>query len=125
MKIIKDPIHKSYELTYLVSAGFTESEVNQIKDKVNELVKRHKGEIQSTDDWGKKDLAYVLKRGGKKHDQAIFVHQVIDFETTQVNGFEKDVRLVDEIIRHLLVVASDDSALVEEPKTTQTEEEAK
>lgn len=122
MKIIKDPIHKSYELTFLVSAGFTESEISQIKDRINDLVKRHKGEVVSTDDWGKKDLAYTIRKGGKKYDQAVFVHQVIEFETSQVQGFEKDIQLVDEIIRHLLVVASEAAEAVES-KSTQTEEE--
>jgi small subunit ribosomal protein S6 len=105
MKLIADKTVKTYEFTYLLPEFLTSAEVTKATEEVEKLVKKHKGKIVSTEDWGKKNLAYKVVNGGKKHVEALFTHVIIEFTPKHVQKFEKDVYLNETIIRHLLVVA--------------------
>lgn len=95
---------RTYELTYLVPATLTDAEVSKIKDSVAALVKKHKGEVTSTEEWGKRKLAYRIKQSGAVHTEAHYVHLVLAFPTAAIGAFEKDVYLTSTILRHLLVL---------------------
>lgn len=105
MKLVAATKTKLYELTYLVTGSLTDSEVKQVQTVIQDLVKKHKGTIKSEEVWGKKSLAYAIRQTGTNHTDAIFLHLVVEFDTTQVNPFEKDVYLEDQVLRHLLVEA--------------------
>lgn len=107
MKIIKDPSIRSYELTYLVPTTFSESELAQTREKVTKLVTRHKGKVLETQDMGKKPLAYVIRTGGKAYREAYYTFLKLQFESTVAPAFERDVYLVDNIIRQLMILAED------------------
>jgi small subunit ribosomal protein S6 len=103
MKIIADPQSRQYEVTYLIPASFSDAERKAVDDSVAALVKKHKGEVESSKDWGRKKLAYVINHLGKKYDEAHYTHQVVVFEPKNVPPFEKDMYLEERIIRHLVV----------------------
>jgi small subunit ribosomal protein S6 len=98
---------RSYELTYLVPATLTDADITKIKESVATLVKKHQGEIVTTDEWGKRRLAYRIKHGGAVHADAHYVHLVISFPTDKVALFEKDIYLMTTLLRHLLVVGEE------------------
>jgi len=114
MKLVTATKTKLYELTYLVPGSVTDSELTKVQEIVQKLVKKHKGTVKSEDVWGKKSLAYVIKRAGAKHNEASYVHLVLEFDTTKVSSFEKDVYLEDQVIRHLLVEAEADQPAEEQ-----------
>ena len=58
MKLITDKVVRKYEFTYLLPEFFTSAEVEKAQKEIEELVKKHKGKVISTADWGKKALAY-------------------------------------------------------------------
>jgi len=105
IKIVKDNQKRDYELTYLLPAYFTSAELNKHKAVVEELVKKHKGEIKNTEDWGKKTLAYRIKKAGKSHSEAVYIHLVLTFLPEKVQKFAREVQLLDDLLRHLLVVS--------------------
>ncbi|MDH5532905.1 MAG: 30S ribosomal protein S6 [Candidatus Pacebacteria bacterium] len=105
MKLIADNTVKTYEFTYLLPEFLTTAEVAKATEEVEKLVKKHKGKIVSTEDWGKKNLSYKVVKGGKKHADALFTHMILEFEPKNVQNFEKGVYLNEGILRHLLVVA--------------------
>ena len=45
MKLVSETKTNAYELTYLVSAGFTDSELKKVQEEVLALVKKFKGEV--------------------------------------------------------------------------------
>jgi small subunit ribosomal protein S6 len=117
MKLIADKSAKKYEFTYLLPEFYTTAEVAKTVSEIEDLVKKHKGTIVSTEDWGKKDLAYKIKKDGKTHAQALYTHMIIELEAKSTPQFEKDVYLNERIVRHLLVVAEKESkALQSEDK---------
>jgi ribosomal protein S6 len=106
MKIIKDPRVRKYELTYLVPAGLTSDEVKKINETIVELVKKAKGKLLNTTDWGKKELAYTIKHEGKRQNEAIYTHLELELDSTQTPKLETDLRIQPQVMRSLLVVAS-------------------
>lgn len=108
MKILAVEKKKDYEFTYLIPGVYTNSEVKKAKDAVLDAIKKNGGEVVSEEDWGKKRLAYVIKKAGKKHEEAFYTHMIITFPSENVQKFEKEIYLNQTIIRHLLVVATDE-----------------
>lgn len=105
MHIPQDKRVRQYELTYLVPASLTSDEAASVKTAVEKLVKKHKGSVISQEEWGKRNLAYTIQVGGKRHTEAVYTHVVLEFDTAHTVAFEKDIYLNQSIIRHLLVVA--------------------
>ncbi len=106
MKIPKEVIKRKYELTYLLPAGYSQAEQEEVAAEIEAQVKKHKGQVMSSEVWGKKALAYRIKAHKKFHFEAVYVHSVLEFPSSQVQSFEKIVGLEPKLIRHLLVVAS-------------------
>lgn len=104
MKIPQDKRIRTYELTYLIPAGLSSDESKAVVDQVEKLIKKYKGKIVQTEDWGKKNLAYTIQRAGKKYLEAEYKHLQIELETNQVQSFNRDVQLNQNILRHLLVI---------------------
>lgn len=107
MQIPADKRIKRYELTYLIPANLTGEETKQIESSIEALVKKNKGSVISQEEWGKKGLAYQITHTGKKYTEAVYKHWVVEFETTSAFTFEKEFRLIQAVIRHLFVVATE------------------
>lgn len=104
IKLIADKAAKKYEFTYLLPEFYTSAEVAKAATEIEELVKKNKGKVLSTTDWGKKPLAYKIRKGSKSHADALFTHLVIEMEAKNVQKFEKEIYLNEKVLRHLLVV---------------------
>ena len=111
MKLVTTAKTNAYELTYLVPGSMTDSELKTVQETVQGLVKKHKGSLTSEESWGKKPLSYAIRKAGKTHTEASYIHLVLEFPTDQASLFERDVHLDNDLIRHLFVEA----VKVEEP----------
>lgn len=109
MKISKDSRTRVYELTYLVPASLTADEIKQAITGVVEAISKYKGKILSSEDWGKRELSYGIKSQGKMQQEAIYTHLTIELDASVTQAFEKDIYLMPEVMRHLLVVAEETS----------------
>lgn len=103
MAKIADP--RSYELTYLLPVGFTDTELNKLKAGIQALIEKHQGKVTATEEWGKNKLAYAIKHGGKMHAEAVYVHTVFTGDPGRVQALDRDMFLQPQVIRHLLVLA--------------------
>lgn len=90
---------KKYELVYIIDPEM-ENETSKITEKVRSFVTKRGGEILKEDILGKKKLAYKIK----KHDFAIYTILTFQVEPKNVMQIDKDLRLQEEIIRHLIVI---------------------
>jgi small subunit ribosomal protein S6 len=104
MSVKKEAVMREYELTYLIGAGYTAAEMNSIQDEVVTLVGKSEGEIVETQDWGKKVLAYAIKKDGKTYTEAVYIHLVLKLPTELAQSFGRSVELKRQILRSLLVV---------------------
>lgn len=90
---------RKYELTYIIHPDL-ENTVEKVTEKVTGFIKKKDGVIISEDNWGKRKLAYPIK----KSDLGIYVAVVFEAEANDVRDIEKNIILSEEIIRHLLVL---------------------
>jgi len=111
MKLVADKRVRLYEVTYLVSASLTETEIAAAKEQVATLIKKHKGEVKETADWGKLPTAYAVVSNGSAHHEAVYTHLTVEMPAKNVQSLEKDMLLNEQVIRHLVVVADDQGDL--------------
>ncbi len=96
-------MHKLYELTVLLSGSSTADDVKATEMALGKLVASHKGKIEKEESWGKKFLAYTIK----KQKDAFYLFWEVSLPTSQAQAFERDVRLMDHVIRSLFVIKED------------------
>jgi len=114
-----------YETLYLVSPDLQDEDYRQVVDKFTNLVERHKGQLIRIDEWGKKTLAYQVK----KFDQSYYVLLRYCGEPGIIDEITRDLRLDDRILKFQTVKLSDDAdpeelrRQVEEQKAAPGEEE--
>lgn len=89
-----------YELLYLVSNKFTEDEVKPIVEKVNSAISNSGGVITLSEDMGKKKLAYPIK--GFRYGY----YNLVEFDMQGINlmNFDHALRMMNEILRHQIVI---------------------
>ena len=88
-----------YELAVVVSAKIEDEERTAVVDKCKALIERFGGTITEVDDWGKKRLAYEVQ----KMKEAFYYFIRFDAETTAPAEIESRVRIMDNVIRFLVV----------------------
>jgi len=54
-----------YETLYLINPNLAEEDYKVVVSKFNDLVEKNKGVVIKVDEWGKKTLAYEVKKFGK------------------------------------------------------------
>ncbi len=113
-------VTRQYALTYLLAGAMTQHQADESKVKVEAILSKHKAKVLKTDEWGKKPLAYIIAHDGKKHKEAYYYHLIFSLESLTAPVLERDVYLMPEIIRHLMVVDTTDTK-AEAPLSTKVE----
>ena len=88
-----------YELAVVVSANIEDEERAAVVDKCKTLIERFGGTITEVDDWGKKRLAYEVQ----KMKEAFYYFIRFDAESTVPAEIESRVRIMDNVVRYLIV----------------------
>lgn len=88
-----------YELTIVLPGEASAAKQKSAKELIGKLVNAFKGKIADTNEWGKIDLAYPIK----KQRTGIFFHFNLELEPESVKQVADKLRLENEFIRHLLV----------------------
>ncbi len=104
MKIPVEKRVRVYELTYLISPDFSKEKIEEIKDKVTKMIEKANGKVSEVEEWGKKELAYTIKKAGNKFEVANFFHFVFETEANQIATLRNELDIEEELIRYLLVV---------------------
>ena len=89
---------RNYELVVLLHPDL-EIDADSTITKVEKLVTDAGGKVIKRDNWGKKRLAYRIK----KHDFAVYVYFKVQLEPAAVQPLENILGITEEVIRHLLV----------------------
>ena len=88
-----------YELAVIVNAKIEDDARTAAVDKCKALIERFGGQITNVDEWGKKKLAYEIE----KMNEGFYYFIQFDAEPTAPADIEKRVRIVDGVIRYLIV----------------------
>ena len=88
-----------YELCVVVSAKLEDDARAETVERVKELVTRFGGAISDVDEWGKKRLAYEIR---KMHEGFYyFIH--FEAEPEVPAEIEGRIRIMDDVLRYLCV----------------------
>ena len=90
-----------YELLYIIPAPFTEKDVDGIVKKVNQLIKKFKGEIVKEQNLGNKKLAYPIKQIYK----GFYILIKFTMDPSKIKELDKELKLLQEVLRHMITVA--------------------
>ncbi len=124
MKIPPKKVVRRYELTYIVPGNRTSVQVAAANTAVKALAEKGKISVIKEEDWGKKELAYAIRHQGENHREGYYHHLVIEADPAKIASFERNLQLNNDVMRHLLVIASEDEEETSEPEATETEETA-
>ncbi len=93
---------KEYELTVLIHPGL-EMDLDAPLTKVRNIIKNAGGEIIREDNWGKKRLAYAIKR----EDFAVYVYMDVKLPADAPLKISNTLNITDEVLRYLLVTVDE------------------
>lgn len=87
----------TYEIAVLYHPDL-EIDLEKATSKVEKIITDNKGTITKTDNWGKRKLAYPIK----KQDFAIYVFYTVEIPADNVQKVEQIFNITDEVVRFLI-----------------------
>lgn len=87
-----------YEIAVLYHPDL-EVDLSKAEEKVTKIITGNGGKIAKTDNWGKRKLAYQIK----KQEYAMYVFYTVDMPAEGVKKVESTLNITDEVIRYLIV----------------------
>lgn len=109
---------KQYELVVLLHPDL-EIDVDTPISKIEKLIDGVDGKITKRDNWGKKRLAYPVK----KNQFGIYVYFEVDLKPEAVRQLEASLLITEEVIRFLLVKRVETPAVSSEKPSKSDKEE--
>ena len=104
---------RQYELVYILPPDTTEQQVTDLHGQVEAVVSRMHGQIATTENWGRKRLAYEI--GHNK--EGVYVLQVINGSGELMKELDRRLRVMDQVIRHLVVRVDQEKNVVERTRS--------
>lgn len=92
---------REYELTYIVRPDIEDEAVANIAARVEQVITSNGGRVLKTDMWGKRRLAYPLRR----YTEGYYIFLRTELTDQAIREVERSIKLSEDILRHLLVRA--------------------
>jgi small subunit ribosomal protein S6 len=87
---------REYEVVYVLAPNADNTEAERINAKVNEVVSNFGGKLVKLDNWGRRKLAYPIKR----NTRGIFVYAKYIAKPGVVAEIERNLRIADSVLRY-------------------------
>jgi len=89
---------RKYEIVFIIRP-LEEEATNAVIEKFEKLIAANGGKIEKEDRWGKKRLAYEIK----KEIEGFYVIFYVSCESACVDECDRVMKISDEIIKHMIV----------------------
>lgn len=112
---------KRYETIYIANPNLEDDALKEVVAKFSDIIEKKRGSIVKIDDWGKRKLAYEVKRFDKGH------YVLLDFcgFPEALTELERNLKLDDRILKYMTVKIDDDFEPADIPVEKQkTEDES-
>ena len=111
---------RQYELVYLLPPDSTEQQVTELHQQVEAVVLRMNGQIEKTENWGRRKLAYEIAH----NKEAVYVLEVINGSGELMKELDRRLKVMDQVLRHMVVRVDEEKKVVDRTRTKrQTESE--
>jgi len=88
-----------YESVLVFRQDLTDAQVKERAKKFTDIIKELGGEVKTTEFWGLKNLAYIIRKNKKAH----YVLLNIELPGDQLSEYERRLRIDEDVIRFLNV----------------------
>ncbi|MCX7973055.1 MAG: 30S ribosomal protein S6 [Candidatus Aminicenantes bacterium] len=109
---------RHYETGVIIAPNLSEEEIDQQIRQMTELIAAMKGNLRREERWGKRKLAYPIK----KFNDGYYLFLDYEAEPAVPAELERRFRQSDQILRYLTVRKGVTSTLKRKKKTKETEE---
>ena len=110
-------MNRKYELVYVVSPDASDDQVTALHTQVEETVTRLGGQLEKTENWGRRKLAYEIGR----HKEGTYVLEVINGSGELMKELDRRLKVLDYVLRHLVVRVDEHEAVVDRTRSKRTE----
>ena len=90
---------RKYELTLVLDAQLEQDKMDEIAQYVEKFIKDSKGKITKVDHWGKRRLAYEIRRKQYGH----YVYILFESDGSELKEIERNLTLNESVLRFLTV----------------------
>jgi len=94
---------RTYESIVVFHPEATDEARREVQDKIQSVVEKFGGEIQSKDDWGKRKLAYAVK----KHRYGVMNRIQLKADPKVVSDLDLVFRHAESVLRYATAVISE------------------
>lgn len=109
-----------YETLYIINPNLAEEDYRAVVAKFTDAVEKNKGVVTKVDEWGKKTLAYDIK----KFDKGFYVLLQYCGEAGLTAELKRELGLDDRVLKYQTIKLSDDAdpeKLKPKPDPSETE----
>ena len=111
---------RQYELVYILPPDTTDEQVAEMHQQIEAVVSKMHGQIERTENWGRKRLAYEIAH----QKEGVYVLDVISGGGELMKELDRRLRVMDQVIRHMVVRVDEEKKVVDRTRTKrQTESE--
>src|SRR5664279_3979505 len=103
---------RQYELVDITPPDSSEETLADLQTQVAAVVERFGGNIEKTEPWGRRRLAYEINR----QREGNYVLQVINGPGEMTAELDRRLRVVDVVMRHLIIRVDEELAIAERAK---------
>jgi small subunit ribosomal protein S6 len=100
-------LKRDYETTFIINASLEDTQIETVITQATEIIIRNGGEISATNRWGRKRLAYTIK----KKNNGYYVHLEYIAPGSVIPQLER-MLLLDENILRFLTIQLDKKAII-------------
>ena len=88
-----------YELVFILNADLSEDDFTRVLGKVNDQITKLGGTVTETNQWGKRRLAYPIK----KQAEGNYVLEKVQIKQTALKELDVSLKLSEDVLRYLFV----------------------
>lgn len=104
---------RQYELVYILPPDTTEAQVTELHEQLEAVVSRMHGQIEKTENWGRRRLAYEIAH----QKEGVYVLELINGSGELMKELDRRLRVMDQVIRHLVVRVDHEKHVVERTRS--------
>jgi len=110
---------RKYEIIFILDPDLEEEQAKSLVEKVKGIITQANGEILKVEDWGKRKLAYEVKKKAK--GQYILIH--FFGSPALLSELERNFRVMDAVIKYQSVRLGEEASSSEGPVLEEVPEE--
>jgi len=109
---------RQYELVYILPPETTEQQAGELHEQIAGIVSRMNGTIEKTENWGRRKLAYEIGH----FKEGVYVLEVINGSGELMKELDRRLKVIDEVVRHLIVRVDEEKKVVDRTRTKRQSE---